>query len=215
MKPPIVAPVIAIDGPAAAGKGTLARRLAATIGLPYLDTGLLYRAVGRRVLDAGGDPTDPLTAETAARSLRPTDLDRSDLRGPQADAAATAVASIPGVRTALLDFQHNFATGNGAVLDGRDIGTVIFPDAIVKIFVTASLAERARRRWLELRTNGVDAEIATVEADMRQRDAKDAARTAAPLRQADDAFRLDTSELDAEAAFRAALDFIRSRIDRP
>jgi cytidylate kinase len=210
-----IAPVIAIDGPAAAGKGTLARRLAATLGLPYLDTGLLYRAVGRRVLEAGDDPADPAAAETAARSLQPADLDRSDLRGPQADAAAASVASIPGVRTALLAFQRDFAVRGGAVLDGRDIGTVIFPDAPAKLFVTASLAERARRRWLELRAKGVDADIATVEADMAQRDAKDAARTAAPLREADDAYRLDTSEMDAETAFQAALDFVRTRIARP
>ncbi|WP_158921843.1 (d)CMP kinase [Acidisphaera sp. S103] len=205
-------PIIAIDGPAAAGKGTLARRLASTLGLPYLDTGLLYRAVGRRVLDTGGDPADPATAEDAARSLRPEDLDRSDLRGPQADAAAASVASIPNVRAALLAFQRDFAAGNGAVLDGRDIGTVIFPDASAKLFVTASLTERARRRWLELRAKDVDTDIATVEEDMRQRDAKDADRSAAPLREAHDAYRLDTSEMDAETAFQSALVFVRSRI---
>ena len=210
---PVVAPIIAIDGPAAAGKGTLARRLATTLGLPYLDTGLLYRSVGRRVLDLGGDPSDPAIAESAARSLRPTDMDRSDLRGPQADAAAAAVASIPGVRTALLAFQRGFAKTDGAVLDGRDIGTVIFPDAAAKLFVTASLKERAHRRWLELQAKGVAAAIATVEEDMRQRDAKDAARAAAPLRAAEDAYQLDTSDMDAEAAFRTALAFVRTRID--
>jgi len=141
--------IIAIDGPAAAGKGTLARRLAATLGLPYLDTGLLYRAVGRRVLDAGGDPAEPAAAAAAACVLGPADLDRSDLRGPGADAAAAAVAAIPAVRAALLAFQRGFAGQRGAVLDGRDIGTVIFPDAGVKLFVTASLEARARRRWLE------------------------------------------------------------------
>jgi cytidylate kinase len=207
-----VKPVIAVDGPAAAGKGTLARRLAKTLGLPYLDTGLLYRAVGRRVLDAGGDPTDPAAAEQAARSLQPTDLDRSDLRGPVADAAATSIASIPGVRTALLGFQRDFAARNGAVLDGRDIGTVIFPDAIAKLFVTASLTERARRRWLELRGQGINADIGTVEEAVRQRDAQDSARATAPLRAADDAYRLDTSEMDAEATFQAALVFVRCRI---
>ncbi|HEX4369108.1 MAG TPA: (d)CMP kinase [Rhodopila sp.] len=205
-------PIIAIDGPAAAGKGTLARRLASTLGLPYLDTGLLYRAVGRRVLDGGGDPADPVAAETAARSLRPADLDRADLRGPQADAAAASVASIPAVRAALLAFQRDFATGHGAVLDGRDIGTVIFPEASAKLFVTASVGERARRRWLELRAKDVDTDILTVEADLRQRDAKDAARSAAPLREAADAYRLDTSEMDAETAFQSALVFVRSRI---
>jgi CMP/dCMP kinase len=207
-------PIIAIDGPAAAGKGTLARRLAVTLGLPYLDTGLLYRAVGRRVLDLDGDPGDPVAAEAAASSLLPADLDRSDLRGPRADAAAASVASIPNVRAALLAFQRDFAACDGAVLDGRDIGTVIFPDAQAKLFVTASLAERARRRWLELRAKDSNAEIATVEADMRQRDAKDAARASAPLRAADDAYQLDTSELDAEAAFQSALVFVRSRIDK-
>lgn len=206
-------PIIAIDGPAAAGKGTLARRLAETLGLPYLDTGLLYRAVGRRLLDAGSDPADPASAETAARSLRAADLDRTDLRGPQADAAAASVASIPGVRAALLDFQRDFARQQGAVLDGRDIGTVIFPSAQAKLFVTASLEERARRRWLELRAKGVEADLKIVQNDMRDRDAKDAARAAAPLKAADDACLLDTSTMDADAAFRAALAFIRTRID--
>lgn len=170
---PAVAPVIAVDGPAAAGKGTLARRLAATLDLPYLDTGLLYRAVGRRVLDANGDPGDPATAERAARLLQTTDLDRSDLRGPQVDAAASSVASIPGVRASLLTFQREFARLKGAVLDGRDIGTVIFPDAVAKLFVTADLTERARRRWLELNADGLRFDITTVEEDMRRRDARD------------------------------------------
>jgi cytidylate kinase len=207
-----VKPVIAIDGPAAAGKGTLARRLAAVLGLPYLDTGLLYRAVGRLVLDGGGDPGDAAAAERAAGRLRPEDLARGDLRGPQADAAAAAVASVPGVRAALLAFQRDFATQSGAVLDGRDIGTVIFPNAAAKLFVTASLTERAHRRWLELRAKGSDTAIETVEEDMRQRDAKDAARAAAPLRAADDAYQLDTSDMDAEAAFQSALAFVRVRI---
>jgi cytidylate kinase len=209
-----VKPVIAIDGPAAAGKGTLARRLAATLGLPYLDTGLLYRAVGRRVLDAGGDPGDAAAAERAARSLQPSDLDRSDLRGPEADAAAASVAANPAVRAALLTFQRDFAVRNGAVLDGRDIGTVIFPDAVAKLFVTASLAERAHRRWLELRAREMVIDIGTIEEDMRQRDAKDAARAAAPLREANDAYRLDTSGMDAEAVFQAALTFVRTRIEK-
>jgi len=198
-------PIIAIDGPAAAGKGTLARRIAAALGLPYLDTGLLYRAVGRRVLDAGGNPADPATAEAAARALLPADLDRSDLRGPQADAAAAAVAAIAGVRAALLAFQREFGATHGAVLDGRDIGTVIFPDAPVKLFVTASLDERARRRWLELRAKGVAAMLHTVAGEMRLRDAQDAARTAAPLRPAEDAVLLDTTTMDADAAFDAAM----------
>ena len=204
--------IIAIDGPAAAGKGTLARRLAAALGLPYLDTGLLYRAVGRRVLDQGGDLADPAVAEAAARALQPGDLDRGDLRGPAADAAAAAVASVPGVRAALLDFQRNFATERGAVLDGRDIGTVIFPDAPAKLFVTASLPERARRRWLELQFKGMPADLATVEADMRARDAADQARAAAPLRPATDAVQLDTTAMDAETAFAIALAEVRKRL---
>jgi CMP/dCMP kinase len=204
-------PIIAIDGPAAAGKGTLARRVAASLGLPYLDTGLLYRAVGRRVLDAGGDPADAAAAEAAARSLRPEDMDREDLRGPQADAAASSVASVPGVRAALLAFQREFAAREGAVLDGRDIGTVIFPSAQAKLFIVASLPERARRRWLELKAKGTTVDFASVEQDMRHRDEKDAARASAPLKAADDAFILDTSELNAEAAFQVAIDFIRRR----
>lgn len=204
--------VIAIDGPAAAGKGTLARRLAATLNLPYLDTGLLYRAVGRLVLDAGGDPSDPTAAETAARALVPADLNRPDLRGPEADAASARVAAIPAVRTALLAFQRGFGTGRGAVLDGRDIGTVIFPDAPAKLFVTASLEARARRRWLELQARGVETSLVAVQDDMRRRDALDAARAAAPLRPADDAVVLDTTELDADQAFAAALAAVRGSV---
>jgi cytidylate kinase len=206
------APIIAIDGPAAAGKGTLARRLAAELGLPYLDTGLLYRATGRRVLDGGGDPADADTATAAARALEPADLERGDLRGPAADAAAAAVAAIPAVRAALLDFQRNFAAQRGGVLDGRDIGTVIFPNAPVKLFVTASLPERARRRWRELQAKGVAADIATVEADMQARDAMDAARAAAPLRPAQDAVALDTTGQDPDAVFRQALNTARARL---
>lgn len=205
-------PIIAIDGPAAAGKGTLARRIAAALGLPYLDTGLLYRAVGRLVLDAGADPADPADAGAAARALVPADLERADLRGPQADAASAAVAAIPGVRAALLAFQRNFATEHGAVLDGRDIGTVIFPEADAKLFVTASLEERARRRWRELQAKDVPADLPTVEQDMRARDAQDAARAAAPLRPAQDAVLLDTTTLDADAAFRTAMQAVRERL---
>lgn len=204
--------IVAIDGPAAAGKGTLARRLAGALGLPYLDTGLLYRAVGRRVLDLDANPADAAIAEAAARSLTQADLDRTDLRGPAADAAAAAVASIPGVRAALLEFQRAFGRDRGAVLDGRDIGTVIFPDAPAKLFVTASLPERARRRWLELQAKGIAADPATVQADMAARDAADAARAAAPLRPADDAVMLDTTALDADAAFALALAAVRARL---
>ncbi len=202
--------VIAIDGPAAAGKGTLARQLAQALGLPYLDTGLLYRAVGRRVLDSGGVPSDPDTATAAARALVPADLERNDLRGPQADAAASAVATIPTVRAALLDFQRAFGQRSGAVLDGRDIGTVIFPEAPVKLFITASPAERARRRWLELRGRGAEADLADVARDMQERDARDQARAAAPLRPADDAIVLDTTASDADAVFAQAMGIVRA-----
>ncbi len=204
-------PVIAIDGPAAAGKGTLARRLAAALGLAYLDTGLLYRAVGRLVLDAGGAPDDPAVAEAAARGLVAADLARADLRGPEADRASSLVAKLPGVRAALLAFQRRFAA-EGAVLDGRDIGTVVAPDASIKLFVTAALAARARRRWLELQGRGAAASLATVEAEMQARDAQDAAREAAPLRAAVDAVVLDTTELDADAAFARALEIVQSRL---
>lgn len=205
-------PVIAIDGPAAAGKGTLARRLAAELGLPYLDTGLLYRAVGRRVLDSAEDPADARAAERAALGLRPEDLDRSDLRGPDADTASSAVAAIPAVRTALLAFQRQFAAANGAVLDGRDIGTVIFPDADVKLYVTASPGARAERRWRELRERGVEADLETVEREMRSRDERDAGRAAAPMQVAPDADILDTTALNADGALATALALVRRKL---
>ncbi len=206
-----VRPVIAIDGPAAAGKGTLARRLAAALGLPHLDTGLLYRAVGMRMLDAGADPGDPTAAEAAARALTHADLARTDLRGPAADAASTSVAAIGPVRNALLDFQRTFGA-DGAVLDGRDIGTVIFPKATAKLFVTASPEARARRRWLELRGRGIETSLDQVRAEMHARDARDAARAASPLRPAPDAVILDTTELDADAVFARALAAVRGRV---
>ncbi len=202
--------VIAVDGPAAAGKGTLARRLAAAFGLAYLDTGLLYRAVGRRVLDAGGEPSDPVAAAAAAHALLPEDLARTDLRGPDADRASSLVATMPSVRAALLAFQRSFAD-QGAVLDGRDIGTVVVPDAQVKLFVTAAPATRARRRWLELQARGDVTALAPVEADLQARDAQDAARAAAPLAMADDAVVLDTTALDADATFALAVEIVRSR----
>ena len=209
MSPPRV---VAVDGPAAAGKGTLARRLARELGLPYLDTGLLYRAVGRRVLDAGGDPRDAVVAERAARTLTPADLDRGDLRGPEADMAASAVATLPAVRAALLDWQREFGRTHGAVMDGRDIGTVIFPDAPVKLFVTAGPEARARRRHAELAARGVMRDLADVEAEMRARDAQDAARATAPMKPAEDAVVLDTTELGIEEAFQAARALVRARL---
>ena len=204
--------IIAVDGPAAAGKGTLARRIAAALGLPHLDTGLLYRATGRRVLDAGADPHDPAVAEAAARALVPADLARADLRGPAADLASSAVAAIPAVRAALLDWQREFGRRHGAVLDGRDIGTVVFPGAPAKLFVTASPAERARRRFLELRARGIAADPAQVAAEMQARDAQDAGRSVAPLAPASDAMVLDTTGLDADAAFAAAMALVRNRL---
>ena len=203
---------IAIDGPAAAGKGTLARRLAAALGLPYLDTGLLYRAVARRALDAGADPADSALAEVAAMALRPDDLARTDLRGPRADAAASLVATHPGVRAALVRFQRDFAAA-GAVLDGRDIGTVILPGATVKLFVTAALPARAHRRWLELQGRGLHVPEADVLAELQARDAQDASRAAAPLRAAPDAAVLDTTALDADAAFDRAMEIVHGRLD--
>ncbi len=197
--------IVAIDGPAAAGKGTLARRMAASLGLPYLDTGLLYRAVGRRVLDAGANPADPADAEAQARALQPEDLARTDLRGPAADAASSQVAAIPGVRAALLAFQRSFAGKGGAVLDGRDVGTVIFPDADLKLFVTASAEARAERRWKELQARGVAADLDIVRTELLARDASDSARAAAPLRPAPDAVLLDTTEMTPDQAFAAAM----------
>lgn len=203
---------VAIDGPAASGKGTLARSLAAVLGLPHLDTGLLYRATGRRVLDAGGDPADAQAAQAAAEALTPSDLQRSDLRGPAADAASSRVAAHPGVRAALLDFQRRFAAA-GAVLDGRDIGTVVLPQARVKLFVTASLEVRAERRFEELRAKGGPLpDLATIRAEMATRDEADANRATAPLRPADDAIILDTSRLSASEALARAEAIIRTRL---
>ncbi len=201
--------VVAIDGPAASGKGTLARRIARHFGLPYLDTGKLYRAVGRKVLDAGDAPADEAAALAAARALRPSDLDRADLRAPDADKAASEVAAIASVRAALIDFQRNFAA-QGGVLDGRDIGTVIFPSAPVKLFITASLEARAARRYHERQARHETVTLAEVEADMRRRDALDATRAAAPLRPAPDAVIIDTTSLDPDAVFARAASLIEA-----
>ena len=213
--------VIAVDGPAAAGKGTLARRLAGALNLAHLDSGALYRAVGLAVLRAGGNPADESTATAAARqfNLGAPDAGRlsdPDLRAPETGDAASKVAAFPPVREALLDFQRRFARDppagrRGAVLDGRDIGTVVFPDAAVKIFVTASPDERARRRFAELQASGADVIYPAVLSELEARDGRDTSRAVAPLKPADDAAILDTSELDAEAAFRAALDIVAQR----
>lgn len=210
--------IIAIDGPAAAGKGTLSRRLAAELGFAHLDTGALYRAVGVCVLRQGGDPADPLAAAAAARALRPDDgvLNDPALRSDDAAQAASKVAAIPEVRAALLDFQRRFADfppggAAGAVLDGRDVGTVVCAAAPVKLFVTASVEARADRRLKELQDRGLPADAAAVLADMRARDERDSNRSAAPLKPADDAVLLDTTTLDADAAFAAALATVRTK----
>jgi cytidylate kinase len=196
---------IAIDGPAAAGKGTIGRALAAHFGFAHLDTGLLYRATGRRMLSG-------LEAVAAAQSLRPEDLQADDLRTPDVSQAASHVAAIPEVRQALLDFQRAFARrAGGAVLDGRDIGTVICPDADVKLFVTASDAERARRRHREMVESGHTVTTDEVMEDLRQRDARDSARAEAPLKPAKDAHRLDTSELTIEQAIASAVALVEAR----
>jgi len=198
--------VIAVDGPAASGKGTIAKRLAAHFGLPHLDTGLLYRAVGWRSFQTGEAPV-----EVAAR-LGSGDLDDPALRGDEAGQQASKVGAIPEVRANLLKFQKEFSSqAPGAVLDGRDIGTVICPDAPVKLFVTASTEVRAERRYRELRAQGVDTIKPRVLAEMAERDRRDSERAAAPLRAAPDAWLLDTSDMDADTAFAAALAFIERK----
>lgn len=190
---------IAIDGPAAAGKGTISKAVAAHFGVGHLDTGLLYRAVGRRMLD-GIEPVE------AAQALVAEDLEAEGLRSPEVAQAASKVAVIPEVRAALVDFQRAYARrSGGAVLDGRDIGTVICPEAEAKLFVTASAEVRARRRFDELQAAGVEVDYDTVLAETRERDARDASRADAPLRPAEDAVIIDTSELDIAAAVARAV----------
>ena len=197
---------VAIDGPAAAGKGTIARAVAEAFRFQHLDTGLLYRAVGRRVLDG-------VPAEIAAATLRLRDIARTDLRTPEVSEAASRVAVRPEVRAALIAFQREFARREGgAVLDGRDIGTVICPAAEVKLFVTASETARARRRWLELCEAGHAVDEAQVLADVRARDARDAGRDTAPMTAAEDAVVLDTSDMDVAQAVAKAIGLVRARL---
>jgi cytidylate kinase len=204
--------IIAIDGPAASGKGTLGKRLAAHYGLRHLDTGLLYRAVAKAVLDAGHSPQDSPRAAAAAHALDPARFDEVALKSHAIGEAASVVSAIPEVRAALLTLQRSFAQAPpGAVLDGRDIGTVICPDAEVKIFVTAKPEVRARRRVLEFQARGEPIDEADVLADILRRDERDSARAVAPLRPASDAHVLDTTTLDADAAFQAAVKLIDSR----
>ncbi len=205
--------IIAIDGPAASGKGTLARRLANHYGLPHLDTGLLYRATARALLDQGHRLDDMPAAVKAARGLALIDFDEPALRGREMGEAASVVAAIPDVRAALIQMQQAFAARpSGAVLDGRDIGTVICPNATVKIFVTASAEARAQRRALELRGRGEPSDYAKVLADIRHRDLRDSSRAVAPLKPAADAMILDTTDLDVEETFREALRLVEEKL---
>jgi cytidylate kinase len=201
--------IIAIDGPAASGKGTLGRLIAKHYGLAHLDTGKLYRAVARDVLARGGEPSDPEAALEAAKSLNATSLDDPALRSAEIGEAASLVARHPEVRKVLLVYQRAFARQPpGAVIDGRDIGTIICPDADVQLFVTASPEERAQRRYLELREAGNGISEEEVLEDIRRRDERDKNRAVAPLVQAEDAVLLDTTNLDIDAALKAAIALI-------
>jgi cytidylate kinase len=203
--------IIAIDGPAASGKGTLAKRLADHFGLRHLDTGLLYRAVAKALVDAGHRLDDRRRAVAAAQGLDVGRLDETALKGHSMGEAASVVSAIPEVREALIKLQRDFAQAPpGAVLDGRDIGTVIAPAAEVKIFLVAAPEERARRRAAELRAHGVAVNESTILADIRRRDERDRNRAVAPLRPAEDAHLLDTTHLDIDAAVRAAVDIVKA-----
>ena len=204
--------IIAIDGPAASGKGTLGKRLAARYGLHYLDTGLLYRAVAKAVMDAGHALDDRARAAAAAKALDPSRFDEAALKSPAVGEGASVVSAFAEVRAAIFDYQRAFAAqAPGAVLDGRDIGTVICPDADVKMFVTATPEVRARRRFAELQAAGTPVSEADVLADILRRDERDRSRTVAPLKPAADAHMLDTTHLDIEGAFQAALALVEPR----
>lgn len=203
--------IIAIDGPAASGKGTLAKRLAAHYGYKHLDSGLLYRGVAKAVFEAGKPADDTAAAIAAAKAFDSSRYDENVLKGDEVAKAASLVAAIPEVRAELVAFQRSFAQSKpGAVIDGRDIGTVIAPRADVKIFVTASAEERARRRVLELQGRGENPDPEAVLADIRARDARDMGRATAPLKQAPDAYLLDTTHLGIDAAVRAAIDIVEA-----
>jgi CMP/dCMP kinase len=203
--------IIAVDGPAASGKGTLGKRLAAHYGLRHLDTGLIYRAVAKRMLDAGEALDSVDIAVKFASALDPATFDESALKRQNVGAAASVVSALPQVRAALLAFQREFGRPPpGAVLDGRDIGTVVFPDSEVKIFVTATPETRARRRLAELERAGEVVNYDEVVADIRRRDERDTSRAVAPLKPAPDAHLLDTTHLDIDAAFRAAVDIVEA-----
>ncbi len=215
-------PVIAIDGPAASGKGTLARTLAKNLNFAYLDTGALYRAVGYMVLQSGQDPADEEAAETAAmvlcNSVSAEFLANPALKTDEAGQAASQVATMPHVRNALLTLQKDFAKhpphgAKGAILDGRDIGTVICPDAPLKLFVTANTEIRAERRLKELQSKGIAVTYEAVLKDMRERDARDTSRTTAPMKPADDAIILDSSHLTAEDVLEQAQTLVKIRLD--
>jgi CMP/dCMP kinase len=216
-----MSPVIAIDGPAASGKGTLARKIAVALGYAYLDTGALYRTVAKHVLEEGKDPADMKAAHEAAlwlqKNVSPALLADPAIRTDEVGNAAAKVADMPEVRKALFDLQQDFAknpgkTYKGAVLDGRDIGTIICPEAPVKLFVTASLEVRAERRLKELQSKGISTTYDPVLTDMRQRDERDAARKAAPLKPAPDAVVLDTSALGPDEVLEKALKIIKDKL---
>ncbi|WP_404423869.1 (d)CMP kinase [Thalassospira australica] len=209
--------IIAIDGPAASGKGTLARRVAEAMDYAYLDTGLLYRATGAKVLSLGLDPSDEATAVRAAEKLAANDLDGDELRSEEVGSAASKVAAIPRVRAVLLDFQRNLASSppggkRGAVLDGRDIGTVVCPDAPIKFYLTASVEERANRRFKQLQEKNPAAIYERVLKELEERDARDSARDVAPLKMASDAIHIDTDRLNADAVFNAVMAHIRTHM---
>lgn len=201
--------VIAVDGPAASGKGTLAKKLAAHYGLPYLDTGKLYRAVGFDMLRDGVDLHDEKAAQRYASALQPEELESEHLYDEGVGHAASVISAMPAVRAALFHYQQRFASQpEGAVLDGRDIGTVICPDAHVKFFITADIATRATRRFKELQKRDDSVIYENVLSDLRRRDERDSGRSAAPLRVADDAISIDTTAMDAAQVFECALSFM-------